>query len=201
VKPHDLSNRFRQARMRRFVGLVAPLMSSSPVVRILDVGGTAAYWRALPTLYGAPNVEITVVNLGRDEFDESNLRIRHGNACQLPFDDLAFDVVHSNSVIEHVGSWSDMQAMAAQVRRLAPSYFVQTPNYWFPIEPHFRLPLIQFLPRPIRHRVRDRVWPGHSIELVTARQMHELFPDAKIERERFAGLSKSLIAIREGASS
>jgi hypothetical protein len=182
--------------MQRFLSLVAPLMTRAGTVRILDIGGTAPYWRALPGLYGAPNVEITVVNLGGDEHDDANLKIRRGNACQLPFVDQSFDVVHSNSVIEHVGRWSDMEAMAREVRRLAPVYFVQTPNYWFPLEPHYRLPLVQFLPRPLRNRVRDHYWPGVSIELVTAKQLRRLFPDALIERERFAGLTKSLIAVR-----
>ena len=178
--------------MERFARLV-PL---DRPVRILDVGGTADYWRALPTLYGLPNVEIIVCNLDKDEFDEANLKVRHGDATSLPFVDMSFDIVHSNSVIEHVGNWSNMQAMAKEVRRLAPVYFVQTPNYWFPLEPHFRLPFVQFLPKPLHNRLRDRVWPGHHIELLTARGMRSLFPDAALERERFAGLTKSLIAVR-----
>ena len=198
MKPHNLANRFRQARMRRFVEIVEPLLSRP--VRILDVGGTAAYWRALPHLYGMPNVEITIVNLGGAETNESNLRIRRGDGCALDFPDNSFDIVHSNSVIEHVGGWRDMQRMAGEVRRLAPRYFVQTPNYWFPFEPHFRLPFVQYLPRALHDRMRARVWPGVSIELLSARQLQALFPDATIERERFAGLAKSLIAVRPGSA-
>jgi hypothetical protein len=205
VKPHNLSNRFRQARMQRFLSLVAPLMSKGPV-RILDIGGTASYWHALPGLYRAPNVEITICNLSRDEFDDGNLRVRHGNACSLPFTDMSFDVVHSNSVIEHVGHWPEMQAMASEVRRLAPVYFVQTPNYWFPLEPHYRLPFVQFLPKPARAFVVDALRHNPAsrpasqvvggIQLIAAHQMRALFPDAKIERERFFGMAKSLIAVR-----
>jgi len=195
MKSHDLGNRFRQKRMQRFKELL-PAVTDRPV-RILDIGGTAAYWHALPGLYGRDDFEITVINLSDREFDNANLRVRKGDACHLPqFADSSFDVVHSNSVIEHVGLWPEMQRMAAEVRRLAPRYFVQTPNYWFPIEPHYKLPLIQFLPSPIRSRVRDKVWPGHSIELIAARQMRKLFPDAKVERERFCGLTKSLIAVK-----
>jgi hypothetical protein len=181
--------------MQRFLDLL-PAATDRPV-GILDIGGTVPYWHALPGLYGREDVEITVVNLGDREFDDANLRVRKGDARDLSqFADSSFDLVHSNSVIEHVGLWEDMQRMAAEVRRLAPSYFVQTPNYWFPIEPHYKLPLIQFLPSPIRSRIRDKVWPGHSIELIGARQMRKLFPDAVIERERFGGLTKSLIAVK-----
>ena len=129
MKDHNLANRFRQARMQRFLSLIAPVTTKQRV-RILDVGGTAAYWHALPGLYRAPNVEITIVNLGAHERDDENLRIRAGDACDLPFADGSFDVVHSNSVIEHVGLMPEMRAMAGEIRRIAPIYFVQTPNYW-----------------------------------------------------------------------
>jgi SAM-dependent methyltransferase len=195
MKPHNLANRFRQERMRRFLELVR--LPADRTFRILDVGGTAAYWHALTGLYGREGVEITVVNLGDREFEDQNLNVRRGDARDLSqFADQSFDIVHSNSVIEHVGLWQDMQRMAAEVRRLAPVYFVQTPNYWFPIEPHFRLPFVQFMPKPIHSRIRDAVWPGHSIELIDARKMRRLFPDAAIERERFAGLTKSLVAVK-----
>ncbi|HEX5257604.1 MAG TPA: methyltransferase domain-containing protein [Sphingomicrobium sp.] len=196
MKPHDLSNRFRQKWMRRFLELLKPLQGGR--IRILDLGGTAAYWHALPGLYRDENVEITIINLDDREFDDANLKVRQGDARNLPqFADNSFDVVHSNSVIEHVGLWGDMQRMAAEVRRLAPRYFVQTPNYWFPIEPHYKLPLVQFLPRSVRSRIRDKVWPGQSIELIAAKHMRTLFPDAGIERERFCGLTKSLIAVKQ----
>lgn len=207
MKPHDLGNRFRQKRMRRFLDVVEPIAGRP--LRILDVGGTANYWHALPGLYGRPDVEITIVNLGEREFDDQNLRVRNGNACDLSqFADLSFDIVHSNSVIEHVGLWKDMRRMAAEVRRLAPRYFVQTPNVWFPLEPHYRLPLVHWLPEQSRaaiiHRLdrypsngeRDRFLQVQRIFLLGAGQMRALFPDAVIERERFAGLTKSLIAVK-----
>ncbi len=206
MKPHNLGNRFRQERMRRFLNLVG--QQARRRVRILDVGGTADYWRALPGLYGRKNVEITIVNLDEREFDDENLKIRQGDARELShFADRSFDVVHSNSVIEHVGLWRDMQRMATEVRRLAPRYFVQTPNYWFPLEPHFRLPLVQFLPEAVRAVVVEALkrnpTRGAAIEVVRSTillstgQMRALFPDARLERERFAGLTKSLIAVKE----
>ena len=121
----------------------------------------------------------------------------------------AFDVVFSNSVIEHVGGPSDQLAMAREVRRVGRYYCVQTPNRFFPVEPHFQFPLFQFLPRALRialvrraslgwhERVPDRAAAGRlvdSVRLLTVRQLATLFPDAVIDRERFLGLTKSLVA-------
>jgi len=194
VKPHNLSNHFRQQRMRKFLELVP----AEGGVRILDLGGTPEYWRALPALYGLPNVEITILNLDRRERADQNLAVRYGDACATGLPDNSFDIVHSNSVIEHVGDWTRMEAMAGEVRRLAPSYFVQTPNYWFPVEPHYKMPFVQFLPALLRNRIRDAVFPNDSIELLRPGQMRSLFPDAALWRERVAGLTKSLVAIRAG---
>ncbi len=134
---------------------------------------------------------------------------RARNLSQL--DDLSFDVVHSNSVIEHVGLWRDECKMAQEVRRLAARYFVQTPNYWFPLEPHLRTPFVHWLPVPWRAAIVRRRACGYfprarsydearnildDARLLDARAMATLFPDAVIERERIAGLTKSLIAIR-----
>jgi hypothetical protein len=210
MKPHNLANRFRQKRMQLFLELLSPHLAAP--LRILDVGGTAHYWHALPGLYGRDDVEITVVNLGEREFDDKNLKVRHGDARDLwDFADQSFDVLHSNSVIEHVGLWKDMQRMASEVRRLAPSYFVQTPNVWFPFEPHYRLPMVHWLPEQARAAVidkfdryasggeRDPIAEVQKTFLLSVRQMRALFPDADICRERFGGLTKSIIAIRRGA--
>lgn len=208
-RPHDLGNRFRQRRMREFLRLLEPLRKTGRTVRIVDLGGTAAYWRALPSLYAAPDIEITVLNLDSDSGRDANLIVQHGNACSVDFPDGAFDVVHSNSVIEHVGQWSEMARMAAEVRRLAPIYFVQTPNVWFPVEPHFKLPLVHWLPEQARVSVLKATGrlprnlaadlaalAVQRICLLSSVQLAALFPDARIWKEKVAGLTKSLVAIR-----
>jgi SAM-dependent methyltransferase len=209
AKEHNLGNRFRQKRMAKFLDVLQPLLGRSQPVRVLDLGGTVDFWKALPGLYGHDGAEITVVNLDGEERDEANLRIRRGNACRMDYSDMTFDVVHSNSVIEHVGHWPEMMQMAAEVRRLAPAYFIQTPNIWFPVEPHFKLPLVHWLPEPARLGLLARAGKAprdvsgatlavQRISLLSATQMKYLFPDAKLWRERVMGITKSLVAIRSG---
>ena len=127
------------------------------------------------------------------------------------FGDNSFDVVHSNSVIEHVGRWEDMRLMAREARRLAPAYFVQTPNFWFPYEPHMRTPFIHWLPAPIQAQIVMRRACGFFPQartmdeaqgiladavMLDAAMMQALFPDAQIVREKVGPLTKSLLAIR-----
>lgn len=209
MRPHDLGNGFRQRRMRKFLELIEPLRGRGSTLKIVDLGGTSAYWRALPGLYGARDVEITILNLDGAPEEDRNLIVRHGDACAVDFPDRAFDVVHSNSVIEHVGRWLEMAAMAAEVRRLAPAYFVQTPNVGFPVEPHYKLPFVHWLPEQARiaalkaaGRLPRGMGPDEAtvavqrICLLGKSQLSALFPDAWIWREKVAGFAKSLVAIR-----
>jgi hypothetical protein len=106
-----------------------------------------------------------------------------------------------------------MRQMAAEVSRLAPAYFVQTPSFWCPIEPHYRMPFIHWLPEPVRvsavlatdlgfYKKAESIDAAmNAVEdavLLDMRRMKSLFPDARIDRERLAGIFiKSYIAIRE----
>ena len=124
------------------------------------------------------------------------------DGTDLPFDDGEFDVGFSNSVIEHVPK--DRQpAFASELGRVAKRFYVQTPNRYFPIEPHYQLPFFQFLPERIRKALNRRFTLGwqargewEEITLLSARDLQRLFPDAEIHREKVLGLTKSLIAVR-----
>lgn len=199
-------NRFRSARFNMFMNLI----SADGDISILDIGGTVSYWKQVSGIYGVDRFKVTIVNIDQDEDQDENLVLHQGDACNLSmYSDFAFDVVHSNSVIEHVGRIQDMSRMAAEVRRLAPSYFVQTPNAGFPIEPHYKLPLVHWLPENARiaflrrlGRVPNDVVKATAavqrISLLNRRQMSSLFPDAEILEEKWLGLTKSLLAVRDG---
>lgn len=180
--------------------------------RILDVGGEAVYWDIAKGYIAERAVHITLLNLTSEPEPSAQFSSMRGDATSLDhIPDMAFDVVHSNSVIEHVGNWRAMTAMAYHVRRLAPCYFVQTPNFWFPIEPHVRVPFFHWLPEQLRYRIlmivdvgfaRRRETVDHamrdvqSMALLDRRQFAALFPDARIHTERVLGFSKSFMAIR-----
>jgi SAM-dependent methyltransferase len=182
-----------RARRRRHA-LLWRMIDPQPGETILDVGcgpagtGLAALEPAAP-ITGVDSVNRPGYAAGPRSFVEADGRA-------LPFEDSSFAIAYSNSVIEHLDP-ADRPRFAAEIRRVAGRYLVQTPNRWFPIEPHVLLPGFQFLPL----RARRRLWRlGVSrdefadIRLLDAAELRRLFPDAVIVRERLGGLTKSLIA-------
>jgi len=175
--------------------------------RIIDVGGTLFNWEILDI-----RPHVTMVNIDCREWEKDKFRMVNADGTCLPFADNAYDICFSNSVIEHVGDWSACQAFAAEIRRMAPRYWVQTPNRNFFIEPHLAGLFIHWLParwqpRLIRYctvwGLVNRPTPAQSadfmksIRLLDEAEMRTLFPDAEIIHERFGiFFVKSLIAVR-----
>ena len=123
-------------------------------------------------------------------------RLVVADARAMPFADGEFDVAYCNSLIEHIEA-ADRPVVAAEIRRVARRWFVQTPNLWFPLDPHTLLPGYQFLPAALQRRVGRLGATGASYErvrLLDAAELSRLFPDARIIRERVGPLTKSLIA-------
>jgi len=183
-----LARRARAKRRRLYLDLVRPVEGES----VVDVGCGSV---GLATL-GVPG-RVTGVDL-RDRPDYPGERFVRADARSLPFADLEFDVAYSNSLIEHLPR-VDRTRVAAEMSRVGRRLFVQTPNRWFPIEPHALLPFVHWLPRSLGRRL----WrlgvtgePFDDIALLGARELQRLFPGADIVRERVGPLTKSLIAVR-----
>jgi hypothetical protein len=132
-----------------------------------------------------------------------------GDACTLEIAG-EFDLVVSNSLIEHVGGHQRRAQLAQTIRGAAPHYWVQTPYRYFPIEPHWVFPGGQFLPVALAAKIprhwklayerastdHDAVAAALEIELLSATEMRHYFPDADLWHERFAALTKSLVSVR-----
>lgn len=216
IKPDSTGNKFRKARIDMLKTLVAKSIAEKGKCAILDIGGTYNFWHIWRDEIDWETTTITCVNHdphhSEEGKEESNVTMIKGDACNLSdIADKEYDVVFSNSVIEHVGTWKDMVLMANEVKRVSTRYLVQTPNYWFPIEPHARTPMLHWLPEPIAYRIvmarRCGYWPKQdtvdgavltiqSAKLVDYRQLQALFSEAEIVREKFIGLTKSLIALK-----
>ncbi len=203
----SLATRMRRRRFELFLSLLRTLKGR---VEILDIGGTQQFWDLM--LGDDPaDIRVTLLNIEHQQVSSSRFVSAAGDARSLPqFPKLSFDVVFSNSVIEHVGGYNEQSRMASEIQRIGKRYFVQTPNKRFPLEPHFLFPWFQYLP------VAARAWLVHrfdvgwykripepaaaraeveSIQLLTRRRFSALFPGARIHEEKIAGLTKSFVAI------
>ena len=197
-----------QFRRRRFAFFQSLLSHLERPIRILDVGGTETYWKMME-LNAGDQVFITLLNLTQIDVSFPNVTSIAGDARAIMAEDASFDVVFSNSVIEHVGTYQDQLQMAKEVRRVGKRYFVQTPNRYFPLEPHFLFPLFQFLPINIRvlllqnfelgwfSKTPDKMRAREIIEsicLLDKREFLLLFPNAEIYEEKIFGMTKSFVA-------
>lgn len=203
--PTSLSNRLRSRRFRLFERLAGPMARP---LRIVDLGGTPGFW-AHRGWADRDDVEITTVNLDPDLERHGRIRTIIADVTDLghlPDDD--YDIAFSNSVIEHLYTFDQQAVLAGALRRLAPAFWLQTPNFWFPMEPHFHVVGWQWMPIAVRRSVirrRQCGWRGpcrdasaadaavREVRLMTRRQLRRLFPDAAIVAERFGGLVKSWI--------
>jgi len=199
----SFANKLRSIRFRTFETLAAPLPRP---LHILDIGGTKAFWE-IRGWAGRSDVRIVTVNLVPEEQQYENVEPLIGDATNLAeFSDGSFDIVFSNSVIEHLFTFENQRRMASEIRRVGKAFWVQTPNFWFPLEPHFQVPAWQWMPVGLRISViRQRTcgWRGPCPDPVRARKLVEeirllskselktIFPGATILPERFCGLVKS----------
>ena len=214
--PGTFGYRMRAARVRPLLEMIEAVHAQRGQVRIIDVGGTEQYWSIISAGFlDRHGVTIAVVNLPETPMPDDHGRFEFiaGDGCHLEvFDDCSFDIAHSNSVIEHVGDSEHMADFAREITRVAPAYFVQTPNYWFPVEPHFKTMFFHWLPKWMRVWLLLRLNLGEwgrktnkeaalraveSAHLLDRKTMQTLFKEADIITERFLGLPKSLIAVKQ----
>jgi hypothetical protein len=175
---------------------------------VVDLGGTPESWPADSLS------KITVVNVvARKQTHTEEMRYVQADACHVPLSG-PFDLAYSNSVIEHVGSRERQREFANEMLRLGRRVYCQTPNRWFPVEPHYLTVFLHWLPpdwfghtthrwltlqgltgRPSRSEslnTRRR----ESVRLLSKRELQGLFPGCRIRVERFLGWPKSYAAWR-----
>ncbi|MEL6457650.1 MAG: class I SAM-dependent methyltransferase [Cyanobacteria bacterium J06636_27] len=200
-------------RRKRF-GFFKSLIDTIPYsLNILDIGGTLEFWIEsgfLEELLHLKDIQITLLNIEYSYSNNPHIKTIIGDATNLSqFKDREFDIVFSNSVIEHLFTYDNQIKMAEEIKRIGRRYFIQTPNKYFPIEPHFQFPLFQFLPLSIkiilirnfqlgwRKKAKSKqkaIETVTEIRLLGQKELQKLFPGSKIYKEKFATLTKSLTA-------
>jgi hypothetical protein len=202
ARKKNFSRRARNKRMSIFTDL----MGIKGGENIIDLGGSPTFWEACPI-----PLKITIINLPGSvppvpEQSIHEMLFVEGDACNVEmYGDASFDIAFSNSVIEHVGDQEKQAQMAAEVHRLAPRYWVQTPSIWFPIEAHNNMPFWWFWPKWMQniaiHRWR-RTLPAWCEMVETTRvllieDLNKMFPNSELYVERWMGFTKSYTLYRK----
>lgn len=215
--PRAIAARLRWRRAAIVCRMIDEIAARAPgrPVSILDLGGSDYYWAQSydRAFLEQRRVQITILNPEPIRSHDPMVTTMAGDACLVDAPDRSYDLVHSNSVIEHVGDWRRMEAFAREVRRLADDYYVQTPYAGFPIEPHFSTPFFHWRSEEARAAALTKRRHGfiekaetlgeamatvQEFRLLGRKQFRFLFPDAEHPDEKLLGLTKSLIATRRG---
>jgi len=139
---------------KRKLELFYKIMRPTTQTKVLDIGGETnpqahsdlqfidSYpWKNQVSVI---NISPQAIKLIKQNYPQAEAIV--GDALQLPWPDKYFDIIYSNAVIEHVGNLEKQKKMAAEVIRVAKSWFITSPNRWYPFEFHMRLPFVTWLP-------------------------------------------------------
>lgn len=204
-RPGSVASRLRR---KRFVIVRSIIDMLDRPAGVLDVGRTREFWETMGYL-PPEGVAITILNLMAPPPVNPNSTTVAGDARDLGlYKNNEFDLVVSNSVIEHVGDYSDQRRMAQEIMRVGKRFIVQTPNRLFPLEPHFLVPFFSQLPRWFKlflltrfslswyRRFPDSMSAGakiDSIRLLSKKELKNLFDGAKLYHERLFAFTKSFV--------
>ncbi len=202
---HPAMSYFRRRRLARFLAAYPGL----PEMQVLDIGGTPQIWEILKAEFGTFPKRVVLLNLEPLADVPPGYESVTASALDIPFPDRAFDLSFSNSVIEHVGTPADMAKFASECRRVGRSIYLQTPNRWFPVEPHILTVFLHWLPQKLYRNLsflslRRLFYLGDpdgfyrildTTRLLSAADVARLFPDlaGNLAREKLLGLTKSFV--------
>jgi len=195
--------KWREKRFQLFIDNLEPEKSDI----LLDVGGYPHNWSHNSELFK----KIVCLNFSsKSNINLPNVESIVGDGRNLNFNDKEFDIIFSNSVIEHVGSFEDQKQFAKELLRVGKKIWLQTPAKIFFLEPHFLFPFFHWFPlrvrmylvyltpwywitKPSNDKIENMI---NTTRLLTKKELIELFPDCKILKEKFLFFSKSYIVYR-----
>jgi len=202
----NFSSKLRRKRFNLFQQYIEKSELKNP--KIVDVGGTKVYWEQINNYFNSSYSPV-IINISKNELLESNYSGIVGDGKFLSFiKDNIFDIAYSNSVIEHLLTFEEQIEMTKNIRRVAKYYFIQTPAFIFPLEPHFLFPFFHWLPKKIRIWLVTHFNLGwfkkcvnkndaeilvNSIRIVMKNELKILFSGAQILTEKFLMIPKSYL--------
>ncbi len=196
-----LHRKSREKKHKLFLELLRP----TPQMRILNVGASGihvglpeqleSFYEYRSQITGG-GISFADVEDYRNSFPGVQAIVFDG--CALPFIDQSFDIVYSNAVLEHLPGTKSVERFAAEVQRVGKGWFITTPNFWYPVDPHYHLPFVQLLPETLlRLLVRTLgKTPYDHLHLLTKKQLQKLFSAGEVVSPRITFYPETLIAYR-----
>lgn len=220
----ELLRASRKKVFKSFIEYMEPLSDDV----ILDVGAAGDYYGEQPFFEDNYKYKDNIIGLNTNVDEITSLKRKYkeipivlGDGRYLPFKSKSIDILFSNAVLEHVGDIEKQRKFADETMRVSKKWFITTPNFWFPIEPHWQLPFIHFLPRKLQKQIMDSSkklsvenspklpkiiqrslttyfsthgWSGDGYHLLSANKLKKLFPTSKIKKQRVTFYPEVLIA-------
>lgn len=194
---------FRRRRIAKFVNSFPDLSSMT----VLDVGGRPFIWELIRQEHGVVPKRVVLLNCANETSVFAGYESVIGDGTCMNYSENSFDLVFSNSVIEHVGDLEQMRKFAIECSRVGREIYIQTPNRWFFVEPHLVTLFIHWLPKvlyrklsflslryfSLRKKSANFFEIFDGIVLLSKVEFGALFPGNKVTSERFFGLAKSFI--------
>ena len=145
-----LSLKMREQIFAKFMSTMKPVEKDL----ILDVGVTSDSTRPesnfFERLYPFPE-RITACGTEDASHLPNFIKVRPGRP--LPFRNGQFDIAFSNATLEHAGYLNSQWFFVSEMMRVSKSFFIATPNRWFPVEFHTCLPFLHWLPRKTHRKI------------------------------------------------
>lgn len=200
-----LQRRFRRQRAERILARFPGINGAT----VVDIGGALTFWKSVEDILKPARIIIYNIDDGRMKMGEQkrsdNIELHIYDGTTIPHEDGFADFVLCNSVIEHV-PLAARANLAREIKRVGKKYIVQTPAREFPVELHFGMPFVHWLPRKLGRKIvpispfgiLSQANAQHyfdQTQLLTRSEFSEFFPEATIELERVAGIPKSMLAL------
>lgn len=211
---HNILDKSRKKAFKNFIKHIEPKINDI----ILDSGAAGDYHGEQPFFEDNYNYKENIIGLNININELRSLRKKYkqiplllADGCCLPFKKQSIDIIFSNAILEHVGNIKKQKKYANEIMRVAKKWFITTPNFWFPIETHWKLPFIHFLPRKFQKHIMDagkkwfvenppkipriiqkplkdyfskHQWYGNGYHLLSVNNLKILFPTSKITKQR-----------------
>ena len=191
----------RDRKLDQFYNVLKPVSHD----RVLDVGITNSMYHKFENYFLTqyPHKEM-ITGLGVGDLSNAQKLFSQSKIIsydwlpdrKFPFDDKQFNVLHSNAVIEHVGDYEDQKAFLKEMVRVSSKGMATTPNKYFPIETHYKLPLIHWNDKLFndyreKHPRSDNLVLLSKNDLVNMCEELEI-PNYKIVGNKFLGVDMTL---------